>query len=205
MYKHLSQKDLKKFVKEKINNIGECSSIKQYHNEDYELFIYLFSRHADYPKKFEGLKDIYIRYNPVFKKNLEVMILKDNGKTDNVSVLKRCITGQKKDNLTIAMRNSIIPQILEFRNNNILICNICNNKENCEIDHEEPKFYELKNNFLKKCNKKNKKIPDNFTENNFNSVIFLDEDEKFKKRWNKYHKKKAKLRVLCKKCNQLYK
>lgn len=201
MYKQLSQKNLKKFVKDKINTIGECSSIKKYHNDDYELFTYLFSRHSDYPEKFNNLKDVYIRYNPVFKKNLEVMILKENGDIDNVSVLNNCIKGKPKEKLTIAMRNAIIPQILEFRNNNELICNLCFSIINCEIDHYEPKFCDLKTNFL---NIYNGKIPNEFCPNDFNSSIFLEKDSKFKDEWYKYHKKNAKLRVLCKKCNSIY-
>ena len=68
----------------------------------------LFKRHSDYPEKFNGLTDIKIRSNPVYKRQLETIMVKNNGDEDDFSVLNICITGKPKDNLTIAMRNSII-------------------------------------------------------------------------------------------------
>lgn len=44
-----TQKQLKQCVREKIDKIGVCHSIKQYYPEEWEEFIYLFKRHSDYP------------------------------------------------------------------------------------------------------------------------------------------------------------
>ena len=199
MYKSLtSQKKLKEYVRKKIYTIGLCSSIKKSHPEEWDFFIYLFERHSNYPEKFDGLKDISIRYNPVFKNQLETIIIKDNGDEDDVSVLNKCITGKPKDNLTIAMRNSILPQILEFRNNNSLICELCRSVKNIEVDHFEPQFIELKTAFL---NNWNGTPPIYFKQNKCHSKIFINDDISFEKGWNEYHKKNARLRILCKKCN----
>ncbi len=199
MYKSLtSQKKLKDYVRKKIDAIGICSSIKKYHPEEWDLFIYLFKRHSDYPQKFDGLIDISIRYNPVFTNQLETIIIKDNGDEDDVSVLNNCITGKPKDNLTIAMRNSILSQILEFRINNSLICKLCKSIKNIEIDHFEPQFIELKTTFLDNWNGI---VPINFEQNKSHSKIFITNDINFENEWNKYHRKNARLRVLCKKCN----
>ena len=139
-----TQKQLKQCVREKIDKIGICSSIKQFYPEEWDGFMYLFKRHSDYPEKFNGLTDIKIRYNPVYKTQLETIIVKNNGDEDNVSVLNNCITGKPKDNLTIAMRNYIYPQIEEFKNNSIMECVLCYNTKNIHIDHYEPQFIDLK-------------------------------------------------------------
>ena len=199
MYKSLtSQKKLKEYVRKKIDEIGICSSIKKYHPEEWDLFIYLFERHNNYPEKFDGLIDISIRYNPVYTNQLETIIIKDNGDEDDVSALKKCITGKPMDNLTIAMRNSILPQILEFRNNNSLICEQCKSIKNIEIDHFEPQFIELKTTFLDNWMGKS---PIYFKQNKSHSKIFINNDINFENEWNEYHRKNARLRVLCKKCN----
>ncbi len=199
MYKSFnSQKKLKEYVRKTIDEIGECSSIKKYHSEQWDLFMYLFERHSDYPGKFDELIDVSIRYNPVFTNQLEVIIIKNNGEEDDVSVFKNCITGKPKDNLTIAMRNSILPQILEFRNNNSLICELCKGIKNIEIDHFDPLFVDLKTTFL---NNYKDTLPVDFKQNNSHSKVFIDSDIHFENEWNKYHRKNARLRVLCKKCN----
>ena len=201
MYKSFnSQKKLKEYVRKNIDEIGKCSSIKKYHPEQWDLFMYLFERHSDYPEKFDGLIDVSIKYNPEFTNQLETIIVKNNGDEDDVSVLNKCITGKPKDNLTIAMRNSILPQILEFKNNNNLICELCKSIKNIEIDHFEPQFIDLKTTFLDNYNDM---LPINFKQNNSHSKIFINNNINFENEWNEYHRKNAKLRVLCKKCNSL--
>ena len=199
MYKSFnSQKKLKEHVRKIIDEIGECSSIKQYHPEQWDLFMYLFERHSNYPEKFDGLIDVSIRYNPVFKNQLETIIIKNNGQKDDVSVFNNCITGKPKDKLTIAMRTSIIPQINQFRNKSSLICELCKSIKNIEIDHFEPQFADLKKTFLDNWKDT---LPINFKQNKSHSKIFIENDINFKNEWNEYHRKNAKLRVLCKKCN----
>ncbi len=197
MFKNLNQKTLKKYVRETIDTIGLCPSIKKLHPDKWELFIYLFERHSDYPNKFCGLIDIKIRNNPVFN-NLEVIIVKNNGDEDDVSLFNNCITGKPKDNLTIAMRNSIVPQILEFKNNSSLICVLCGSIEKIHIDHHEPQFIDLKKDFV---NEWKGPIPNIFDQNNSHSKIFTSINNEFEKKWIEYHKKNATLRVLCNKCN----
>ena len=110
-----------------------CSSIKEFYPEEWNEFIYLFKRHYNYPEKFNGLTDIKIRYNPLYKRQLEIIIVKNNGDEDDVSVLNNCITGKPKDNLTIAMRNSIYPQIEEFKHNSSMECLLCCNNKNIHV------------------------------------------------------------------------
>jgi hypothetical protein len=193
-----TQKSLRDYVRSKLAEIGECDSIKKKHPKYWNGFIELFTRHYAYPEKFNGLVDIRIKYNPVFKNQLEVQIVKNNGETDDVSVLKNCISGKPKDKLTIAMRNSISPQIFEFKKNHTQVCVLCKSTKNIHIDHYEPQFVELKRDFIATW-KSN--IPTDFSQNQINSKVFHIQDNKFEDEWNKYHKQNAVLRVLCSDCN----
>lgn len=92
MYTNYSQVKLKDYTRQVINSIGICESIKRYFPEHYDFFIFLFARHICYPEKFKDMCDIKISRNPVFKQ-LEVVILKNDGSVDNVSVMNKCITG----------------------------------------------------------------------------------------------------------------
>ncbi len=193
-----TQKQLKACVREKINKIGLCSSIKHFYPEEWEEFMYLFKRHSDYPDKFNGLADIKIRYNPVYKTQLEAIIIKSNGEEDDVSLFNNCITGKPKDNLTIAMRNSIYPQIQEFKQRSILECVLCHNTDTIHIDHFQPQFVDLQTEFL---NNWKKPMPDTFKQNDSHSKIFNDIDNEFENQWIEFHRNNAILRVLCKNCN----
>jgi len=193
-----TQKQLKECVREKIDKIGICSSIKQFYPEEWEGFMYLFKRHIDYPEKFNGLTDIKISNNPAYKTQLEAIIIKNNGDEDNVSVLNNCITGKPKDNLTIAMRNSIYPQIEEFKINSIMECVLCSDTKNIHIDHYEPQFVDLKTEFL---NNWEELLPNTFEQNKSHSKIFTNIDNYFEQKWIEFHRTNAILRVLCKKCN----
>ena len=186
MFKKLGQVKLKKYVRGTMDKIGLCPSIKKIHPDKWDLFMYLFTRHSNYPNKFNGLTDIIIRYNPVFKRQLECIIVKNNGDEDAVSVLNNCIYGKSKDRLTEAMRMSIYPQIQEFRNNNSLICVLCGSAKNIHIDHYKPKFIELKKYFI---NEWKGKIPVMFNKNKINKKIFTNVDFEYERKWIEYHKK----------------
>ncbi len=198
MYKSLNKTQLKVFVRQEIDNIGVCPSIKLNRStEIYDMFLWLFERHSDYPNKFYGMTDIFIKHNEQYINQLEVHIKKEDGSTDDVSVMKNCITGIPKDNLYIAMRNSIIPQIIKFKYENEPVCSICKNTEKLEVDHTELDFIELYANFKKTQSY----IPTSFDNNLLHSKIFKKEDIEFENKWNLYHQTNAKLQILCKLCN----
>ena len=199
MFKDYTQKQLKCEVRKTIDEIGVCNSIKKYHPEKWDFFRALFERHSSYPEKFNGLTDIKINYNPVFKNQLETLIVKQNGEEDDVSVLKNCITGKPKDNLTIAMRNAILPQIFKFRNTNVKVCKLCKSTKNIQVDHHEPQFTDIKTNFIENIWKE--KLPNKFKPNDSHSKVFIKDDSNFNKEWFDYHEQNALLRILCKKCN----
>jgi len=96
------------------------------------------------------------------------------------------------------MRNSIYPQIEEFKNNSIMECVLCYNTKNIHIDHYEPQFIDLKTEFLSIWKGP---LPNIFEANDSHSKIFNNIDNEFEKSWIEFHKTNAILRVLCKKCN----
>jgi hypothetical protein len=197
-----TQKCLKKYFCEIIHKIGKCNSIKTYYPEEFNDFMELFKRHSDYPNKFIGLIDIMIDYNPNFKNQFIVYIKKQNGDIDDVSILNNCITGKPKDELIIAMRNAIQPQIDEFKRNhkNICYCELCSETQYIEIDHHSEKipFAKLYHDFMQ-INTISK--PTSFENNVGFMKSFKNIDEEFKMNWIKYHKDHAILRFLCRKCN----
>ena len=195
-YIGLSQKKLKDYTKELIKKIGECESLKEEYPKDFDFFVnYLFVRHPNYPEKTNGLNDVTIKYN-----NYGVLSVyfKKNNEIEDISALNKCITGKNKDDLYIAMRNSIIPQIIDYRNNHDnLVCEICKNFENIEIDHKEPQFIDLFSNFINEQKYK----PTFFSSDKYHRKIFTEKDRDFNEKWINYHKKNSNLRPLCKKCN----
>jgi hypothetical protein len=198
---HETQKSRKAFVRGLINKIGPCESIKTNYPNEYDVFLKMFERHSDYPAKFIGLQDIMIRYNPVFKTNLEVLIKKDDGTIDDVSVLKNCITGKPKDKLNVAMRVEINNQIQDFKGNTRNKCEICGDITQLEVDHHSEKmpFAKLCKDFMK-INVL--KIPTTFEDTIGHLKCFKEEDNAFKDSWIDYHTQHSILRMLCGNCNR---
>jgi len=195
----MTQKELKNQFRERINRIGICDNIKDLYPEDYIHFLNIFKRHPDYPERFIGLINVGIKPNVQFK-NLEVYIIyEDSIKT--VSVMKTCITGRKKPKYLIAMRVAIQQQIYEYKQQQIdFKCEICNNKENIQIDHKIP-FHKLVFNFHEVCNLEK---PTNFGCLSNNMKCFLPENLEYEIAWYQYHKQNAILRMLCQSCNSIH-
>lgn len=196
-----TQKQLKDYFRETIDKIGKCNSVKTEHPYEFINFCEVFTRHPDYPDKFINFIDIKIDYNPHYKNDMVVYIIKNNGDIDNVSVMKSCISGKPKDNLKIAMRVSIQHQIDEFKNNQSkYICELCNGTNRIEIDHhsKEMPFAKLYIDFMKI---NTLPIPTSFNDTNRYMACFKEENSSFEKKWVFYHKNNAILRMLCRNCN----
>jgi len=196
-----TQISLKKHFREIIDRIGPCDSVKTEYPDEYKDFCEVFKRHSDYPGKFIGFVDINIDYNTEFKNQLVVYIIKNDMTVDDVSVLNNCITGKPKDNLKIAMRVAIQPQIEEYKNSNtIKVCEICGEHDRIEIDHHSEKspFAKLYNDFME-----NNKlpIPTSFHDTKSHMKCFKEIDRDIKNSWVKYHKENSILRMLCRTCN----
>lgn len=195
----MALKERQQYFKNKIYSIGLTQSVKNHNEQDYNEFLGLFKNHPDHPKKTEGISDIFIVRNKMNPKCYELGILKDDGTSDNISYLACCKTKQDElKSLKAAMRYSIKPQIDEFkRKNNVSKCVYCGSFSNIEIDHDEPSFKKLFEDFLAK----NQNFPTVFAETYYNTASFTENDKDFHEKWYKYHWTHAKLQPLCKKCN----
>lgn len=181
---------------QQILNKGLCKSLLNERENDYKELVELFKNHPEYPYKLRNLSDICIVYNKRNNKYFEFNLIRDDGTIDDISY-RSCINKQNiNKNLYAAMRDYIDPQIILFRKNNIMKCEICNKTNDIHIDHIIM-FKELTDLFLK--DKTN--IPIDFDHNYYNGCIFKDKDKEFANEWFKYHLKHAKLRPLCKCCN----
>tara|TARA_R110000803_G_scaffold151923_1_gene216961 strand:- start:503 stop:1120 length:618 start_codon:yes stop_codon:yes gene_type:complete len=192
-----TQFELKKFTKSILTEIGMTDSIKTAHPKHYDFFLYMVSRHPD-QSKFVDMADIFITRNKVTY-HLECGVLNKNGFRSTFSIMNTCVSGKTKDNLKPALRNAIQSQIEIFRSNSELICDICLDTENImHIDHFEPQFKTIVENFLKR---NQLKVPTKFDSKPNNSACFKPNDYIFEKSFDEYHKETATLRVLCCICN----
>lgn len=193
----MTKKEQLNHYKSLIYNTGLCNSLKTHFPSVNDELMKLFINHPDYPKKIENVVDIAIIKNKITPKYLELQLIKSNGITDNISYIA-CINKPNKDkSLKEAMRYAILSQILEFKNKQEhLKCMICKSGEDIHIDHLIL-FRNLYNEFIKTRND----IPTTFIENFFNGAQFSPVDIQFENEWKEFHKEKAVLRCLCKKCN----
>lgn len=190
-----TQKSLKEHIKNIIQEMGICVSVKNDYPLYYNEFIELFYRHPN-PEKIINMTDIQIKPNPIYK-NLELNIVYEDGKIDDISY-NVCISGKQKNYLKIAMRVAIMPQILEHKNKSKKECEQCDSTTNLEVDHIVW-FEKLYDDFMK-INKIS--IPLTFNNTLGHLKCFTKDDADFENSWILYHKQNATLRILCSECNK---
>lgn len=194
-----SKSKLIKHTRELLNSLGEIEIPTT--NINYNFFFDLIQRHPDVDEKIGcGIKSFMTKYNLCNKKAIETYIIRTDNTIVNFSWVC-CCNGEGKSTkelLNRALRQSIINQILEFKENNIMKCVYCGD-ENSEIhiDHINP-FRDIVKKFLE--NKIN--IPTKFKKDDrYNQTMFQDEDKIFANDWEEYHRSHAQLQPLCTHCN----
>jgi hypothetical protein len=200
-----TQKEFTVFVRKIIyDEIGICDDILNIYPDKYKILIKILERHPDFQSKSKNMCNIKIQRNKYNTGN-ETIIIRDNGEID--IAWHNAITGKhkpEKESLMSAMRSSIDPQIYEFRTNcKIKCCELCGSVERLQVDHNDTKksaFDELAYNFVME---NNMEIPDNFGELNDGThrYCFLEKNSVFRDKWIKYHRLRARLRLLCRNCN----
>ena len=200
--------ELRDYVVNKIKKLGLTESLKRSSPESYFFFEQLFQRHpTKQEKQVDQMCDISIRRfaksnpkAPLAVSDHQFFIQKHDGTEDSISWTS-CINGKLKQDrkrLTWAMRHAIEPQIRLFRTNKSdQQCMICETKDQLTVDHQI-KFRHLMNDFVRT----NPDFPNVFGKNELKQEIFRDEDQDYSKRWQTYHYKNARLRILCRDCNQ---
>ena len=200
-----TKKECETYTRNIINNLG-CCIIKKDHIQ-FNFFLNLLQNHPDYDfKKGVGVDYFYIQPNPLVKKYFQTMIKRLDGSEIDFSWVYCC---QFKDrttsyNLTVSMRRAISDDTINYKQKQSkLICKFCltedENYENYHVDHHNPSFKTLKDNFLQLTKKQ---IPSTFGDCKiYKLTVFKDEDEDFKNEWIEYHIKNCNLQILCRDCN----
>ena len=197
--KHFNnKKSLEEYVRRTIEKIGICESMKTKGIQDYYFFIELFKRHPKYPEKIDNICDISIVKNKVCSKYLGLVITKNDGSVDDIS-WRDCISGKAKDYFKCALRISIDAQIKNFRCMSSNVCDICKTVDADEyhVDHENH-FEEIVYNFLQTIQKDRPTLFQNTTDNR---KSFTSHDRAYELEWQLFHKRNARLRILCRSCN----
>ena len=178
---------LTKYVKDYLKNNNSLQ------DEDYEFFKALASQHP------RGLKDDeqviiapHTQYGRTFN---NITVIRSDNTYDNYSY-DACINGYNHNyDIKSNLRKMIYSDIEEFKANNIRpnICELCGNcSDEFEIDHIIL-FNDLVKQFM---NKYNININDIKIENRQIADDFINTE------FPKFHHENAKLRWICKKCNQ---
>ena len=154
----------------------------------------------------EEIQTVGITIDPVYRNKCFCIYLKSYPKTP-VLCGKKYLAGAKRNpntNIRQAARSAIFSQIEDFKNVNKLKvydkCPGCSEKlgSEAQVDHE-PTFQNLLNVFCLANSLNLSKIGNKYNQETFKREF---EDSDISSKWSEYHKINAKLRWLCKECNQ---
>ena len=185
-----------------IKQLGECE-IKN-NNINFVFFDNLFNNHLEKQDKLEGfdIVSFIIKKHKMYNQ-LQMFVKRSDNSIVNFSY-KYCCEFKPRTNkyyLIRAMRNSIASQILKFKADNIKVCAFCgirNDNTEYHVDHHNPSFNKLFNDFTELNNKEITKFEEDETTN---LTYFHSDDILFQNDWIKYHQDNCYLQILCKKCN----
>jgi len=194
-----TKKEAENYTRNIINTIGE-NTIDNTHIH-YNFFIDLLNNHHKKESKIGCGVDAFIVTKNAYGNGYELKIKRIDGTYESFS-WRDCANHTHKNQeqlIDVAMRNAINLQIQEFRNNNPEICANCKSVDKCDVDHKNPIFNDIKNNFLATV----KYVPCEFDKE------LITHQQKFKKcdidfetRWQKYHKENSLLQFLCFTCHK---
>lgn len=199
-----TKKSMKEFVKNFMYSKLEKNENLTNKCKEYDFFIELINTNKE--EDHNNISSIRIMHNPSNYKTFHCVIEYEDGKNYPIGFLKLIdrlgnnINKESidKNNLAQSFRKSIRDQIHEFKSNNKLKCVICDisnlSSKKFHVDHII-KFKHLYKNFMEK----GYDIPELECDEVNGGKKFKDIE--FTEKWQKYHKKKAELRILCEKCN----
>jgi hypothetical protein len=200
-----TKKECENYTRNIINELS-CCIINKDHTY-FNFFDNLIKNHPEYDdKKGIGIDYFYIQPNPLIRKYYQTMIKRLDGIEIDFSWVYCCQFKERttSDYLLMAMREAIKYDIIKYKQKQSkLICNFCKTEnelyENYHVDHHNPSFQTLKDNFLQLTKKQ---IPLSFGDCKiYKLTIFKDEDDDFKNDWVDYHNKNYNFQILCRDCN----
>jgi hypothetical protein len=176
-----TKKECENYTRNIINNLG-CCIIKNDHTH-FNFLFNLIQNHPEYDiKKGVGINYFYIIPNPINNKYYQTMIKRLDESEIDFSWVYFCQFKErtKCDDLIRSMRSAIKDDTIKYKQEqNKLICNFCKNEneiyENYHVDHHNPSFQTLKNDFLQLTTKP---LPLVFDDNpKYNLAMFNDKNE----------------------------
>ena len=198
-----TKKECENYTRNIINNLGICIINKDH--IQFSFFDDLIQNHPNYDgKKGIGIDYFSIEPNPFVNKYYQMRIRRIDGSDIDFSWVYCCQFKERttREYLINAMREAIKDDTMKYKQQSKLICNFCKTEnelyENYHVDHHNPSFQTIKDNFLLT----KKQIPSSFGDcKTYNRPIFKDEDKDFKSDWVDYHNKNCNFQILCRDCN----
>ena len=219
-----TQEEAKQYVRNVIKSINLNDAEIDSNNPKFIIIHDIVKCHRYYEsKKGCGIKSFFTTYNSLTKCK-ELNIRRTDESVIDISYIV-CAQDSiiDKNKLKVhsinfklyeAMRVAIQNQIMRYRNNNrgilekCAICEISNSNSGFpsgfvefHVDHKQPSFRYLRDEFLNNKRNQGLYIPSNFSENEHNATIFRAQDAEFSDEWSEYHKQNATYQILCKLCN----
>ena len=168
--------------------------------EEFILMETLLKNHPDYSGWLRKDVEYFKITRAPKKKHLQVYMKMEGVSRPRLVSWTACVTGKKRktNNLTAAMRTTIIPQIEDWNMRHpSKTCALCGSGERIEVDHYPKKFREIKKEFL---NQNVEDIPPLYFLRN--KWIFSNKvNNTFAENWYEFHLQHATYRFLCEKCN----
>lgn len=217
--KTLTRKGTKDAAKQKcrdyINSTRHRVNLKE---EDLSMYRFFTESILPHNKKYVSVKDDIeflfidkcyknkynnaIYYKNIYDKPIEnwSLELKATRALSWTKVFKKEETNEKND-LDRAHRTAVLEQTEGFKESSDRTCEICDCKHNLQTDHFEPRMEDLIINFYKETNHTPPKAFRRVEKRDNIWLSFKIEDNKIEEDWISYHKKNAKLRILCSYCN----
>jgi hypothetical protein len=200
-----TKKECENYTRKIIYDLG-CCIINKTHPH-FNFFDNLLQNHPECDDKIGiGIDYFYIQPNPLVKKYYQTMITRLDGSEIDFSWVYCCQFKERTttDYLLMSMREAIKNDTIQYKlQQRKLICAFCKTEneryENYHVDHHNPSFKTLKDDFLRLTKKQ---IPSSFEDCKiYKLTIFKDEDEDFKKSWVNYHNTYCNFQILCRDCN----
>jgi hypothetical protein len=149
-----TQTELEKYTRTILTELGITDNVQNKNIEYFSFLHLLCKRHPNYDEKFQKFVNFQV-YQPILnKKGLALNIVNNDGTTTEIS-WRICVSGKCKTDKALFMatlRECIYNQIKTFRDKSDLsYCEECKCsllEKPSHIDHHEPQFLQLVEDFL---------------------------------------------------------
>lgn len=194
---------------EQIRELLQKHVFRTYNNTcpEFKQFIIILNQHPTWKNKIDSISNIRITRN---KQKAIVLYIKTQLSRRYIQISwRKCCPSfvssyTEPDKLKSAFRNAIHGQINQWRKLQFgpKQCAFCHSDKNLQVDHMEPSFSTICNEFKTECKNNNILLPTEFDFGRYNRSKFKSNDNQFVKKWKLFHQQQAKYQFLCATCNR---